>query len=289
MNSRLKRKFCAAAAAVLLSGDIFSVTALADWETESDKTYYTEENGNYAKGWKGIDGKTYYFTSGGVMAAKSRTIGGIRYKFRFDGICEGKYTGWTKGKNGRHYYKDGVMTTNKWINTKSGKKYYAGADGYMRTGWARVKGTGICFFDENGVWDGQKYYKGYQPQSMKYFLMDFDFSDDSNYEYCINYQKYHGFDGIGIVLEILEAEKDTAFVYDSKPSDDEIDMNPKIYHGGKQIIIRCAAETDASDWIPHIVFSKDKKGNSYFYCTQYGIGCKLSNGGAYDKIAELIS
>lgn len=288
MHKNLKRKYCVAAAA-LLSAVIFSVTAFADWETKNDKTYYTEENGDRVKGWREIDGKTYYFDPDGVMTAKSRAIGGIRYKFRSDGVCEGKYTGWTKGKNGRRYYKNGVMTVNKWIETKSGKKYYAGADGYARTGWARVKGTGLCFFDENGVWDGQKYYKGYQPKSMKYFLMDFDFSDDLKYESCINYEKYSGFDGIGTVRGILEAEKDTAFVYDSKPSDDEIETNPEIYHGGKEIVIRCGTKPDAADWVPHIVFSKDKKGNSYFYCPQYGIGCKLSDSGAYDKIAKLIS
>ncbi len=73
------------------------------------------------------------------------------------------------------------------------------------------------------------------------------------------------------VREILEAENNKKFVYDDNVSDDEIELNEEIYHGGKQTI-----------------FTKDKDGNSYFYCSQYGFGCKLSDGGAYDKIAELI-
>lgn len=288
--NRKSKKLCAAVAAALLTAAQFSTAAFADWETKDGKTYYTEENGDSAKGWKEIDGKTYYFTSDGVVAVKSRMIGGIRYQFGSDGICKGKYTGWTKGKNGRRYFKNGVMAVNRWIKTKNGKKYYADADGFMRTGWARIKDTGICFFDENGVWDEKQYYKGYQPKSMKTFLMDFDYSDDLKYEYAVNYRKYRDFDGFSAVREILEAEKDTAFVYDSISSDDETEMNPEIYHGGKEIVIRCDTElTGDPDWVPHLVFSKDKKGNSYLYVPGYGFGGKLSDSGAYDKIAALIS
>lgn len=240
----------------------------------------------YSIGWNNVNGKKYYVKKDGTLAEKSTTINGIRYKFSSDGVCQGKYTGWTKSANGRRYYKNGVMLKERWIRTKSGRKYYAGEDGYMRTGWARVDGK-TCFFDEKGVWDGKKYYKGYKPVSMKYFLMDFDFPDDIEYEYCINYKKYYDFEGIDVVREILEAEKDKKFIYDNS-SDDETELNEGIYHGGKQIIIRCATDTKAADKTPHIIFTKDKDGNSYFYCSQYGFGCKLSDSEAYDKIAELI-
>lgn len=230
----------------------------------------------------------YYIGSDSMPVTKNKTIGGVRYVFNKYGQCQGEYTGWTKSSNGRRYYKNGVMLKDRWIKTKSGKKYYAGEDGYMRTGWARVDGK-TCFFDEKGIWDGRKYYKGYHPESMKYFLMDFDFCDDIEYEYCINYEKYYDFEGIDVVREILESEKDKAFIYDNSSSDDETDINEEIYHGGKQIIIRCATDTKAADKTPHIIFTKDNDGNSYFYCSQYGFGCKLSDNSAYDKIAELIS
>lgn len=108
------------------------------------------------KGWQETNGEKFYVKSDGTVITKSCKISDVRYKFTSDGVCHGKYTGWTKSTNGRRYYKDGVMITNKWIKTKSGKKYYAGEDGYMRTGWARVDGK-TCYFDENGVWDGKVY------------------------------------------------------------------------------------------------------------------------------------
>lgn len=287
MEKNTKRKISAIAAIAMLSAGTFSSTAFADWETQNGKTYYTESDGSYVTGWTEINGETYYFKSSGVMVTKSCVINGIYYKFSSDGVCHGKYTGWTKSANGRRYYKNGVMLKERWIKTKNGKKYYAGEDGYMRTGWARVDGK-TCFFDEKGVWDGKKYYKGYKPESMKYFLMDFDFSDNIEYEYCINYKKYYDFEGIDVVREILEAEKGAKFVFDEALSDDEVAVNQEIYLGGNQIIIRCATDTKAADKTPHIIFTKDKDGNSYFYCSQYGFGCKLSDSEAYDKIAELI-
>lgn len=241
----------------------------------------------YKNSWYESGNFKYYIGNNGLPTTKNKTIDGVRYVFNKYGQCQGKFSGWTKSAGGRRYYKNGVMVTDKWIKTKGGKKYYAGTDGYMRTGWARVDGK-TCFFDEKGVWDGKKYYKGYKPESMKYFLIDFDFSDDIEYEYCINYKKYYGFEGINVVREILEAEKDKKFIFDNS-SDDETELNEKIYHGGKQIIIRCATDTKAADKTPHIIFTKDKDGNSYFYCSQYGFGCKLSDDGAYDKISKLIS
>ncbi len=98
------------------------------------------EEKNGARGWNVLEGKNYYNKSNGVFATKSCVINGIRYKFSSDGVCQGKYTGWTKSKKGRRYYKNGVMIKNKWIKTKSGRKYYASEDGYMRTSRARVDG-----------------------------------------------------------------------------------------------------------------------------------------------------
>ncbi len=271
----------------ILSINFLSVVSSANWKIKNSETYYIDTNGDYTIGWAEINGKTYYFKSNGAMITKSCVINGLRYKFTSDGVCHGKYTGWTKSATGRRYYKNGVMITEKWIKTKSGKRYYADNDGYMRTGWARVDGK-ICFFDEKGVWDGKKYYNGYKPKSMKYFLMDFKFPNDVEYECSVNYGKYKDFDSINVVKEILENDSNTIFLFDVF-SGDSIEMNEHIYHGGKQIIIRCSPDTNSIDAIPHIVFTKDKKGNSYFYCTKYGFGCKLSDSKAYDVILELIS
>ncbi len=82
-------------------------------------------------GWNTINENRYYVKKNGTLAIKSTTINGIRYKFSSDGICRGKYTGWTKSENGSRYYKNGVLLKNKWLKTKSGKRYYADSNGYI--------------------------------------------------------------------------------------------------------------------------------------------------------------
>lgn len=77
-------------------------------------------------------------TSLTAFADKIKTIDGVSYRYSDSGEKIGKFSGWAKTSKGRRYYKNGVMYKNKWIKTKSGKYYYAGADGYMRTGWAKV-------------------------------------------------------------------------------------------------------------------------------------------------------
>ncbi len=89
----------------------------------------------------------YYIGSNSLPTTKNKTINGVRYVFNKHGQCQGKYTGWTKSANGRRYYKNGVMLKERWIKTKSGKKYYAGEDGYMTTGWYRAD-NGWCYFNE---------------------------------------------------------------------------------------------------------------------------------------------
>lgn len=85
----------------------------------------------YKKGWNEIDNKQYYIKSDGTMITKSCKIGGVRYKFTSDGVCEGKYTGWTKSSNGRRYWKDGILIRNRYLRTKSGTRYYADENGYV--------------------------------------------------------------------------------------------------------------------------------------------------------------
>ncbi len=238
----------------------------------------------YTTGWNTINGADYYINPDGTLQTKSCSIDGIRYSFSSNGVCKGRYTGWTKSSKGRRYYKNGELVKNKWLKTKSGKRYYAGAEGYMRTGWAMIKEKGICFFDENGIWDGKKHYIGYQPNTMADFLMDFDFSPELEYEYNINYKyKFRKFEGIEKVIEILEKDKDKSFIYDELVEDDLVYINENIYHGDDDIIISTKSHNGV------LIFSKDEEGNSYFYCSYYGFGCKLSDKDAFDKVKELIS
>ncbi len=103
----------------------------------------------YSVGWNDVDGKKYYVESDGTLQTKSCTIDGIRYSFSADGVCKGRYTGWTKSSKGKRYYKNGELVKNKWLKTKSGKRYYADEKGYVLTGEAYIKGE-YCLFDEKG-------------------------------------------------------------------------------------------------------------------------------------------
>lgn len=85
----------------------------------------------YQFGWNEIDGARYYVKKDGTLATSSLTISGIRYKFGKDGVCQGKYTGFTKSGKGRRYWKNGKLVKNKWIRVNGKRKYYAGADGYF--------------------------------------------------------------------------------------------------------------------------------------------------------------
>jgi len=99
-------------------------------------TFYSEidsvEFYECAKGWNTIDGEKYYVKSDGTLATSSCTINGIRYKFGKNGVCQGKYTGWTKNSKGRRYWKDGVLQKNTEVTTKSGKTYTIDKNGYAK-------------------------------------------------------------------------------------------------------------------------------------------------------------
>ena len=228
--------------------------------------------------------------SSAVISADSiKTIDGVKYRYSDSGEQLGKYTGWTRAAKGRRYYKNGVMYKNRWIKTKKGY-YYAGKDGYMRTGWTHVtRGEGAySYFDENGLWDGKAYYTGYQPENLYSFMQDFDFLASETYSYSTtNYstgmKKFKDNEAFRELLrEIVTTDLYTPLLFDRRLSDDEIELNENIYHGGKAIKIKFLDK-------PGFEFTKDKEGNSYLYNVSYGFGCKLSDSGAYDKIAELIS
>lgn len=95
------------------------------------------------------DVRKFYVEKSGSVTVKSCTIGGVRYKFDKNGICGGKYTGWTESSAGRRYWKNGVMYKNKWATAKDGSKYYLGRNGYAVTGTAVIKGK-VYLFDKKG-------------------------------------------------------------------------------------------------------------------------------------------
>lgn len=127
---------------------------------EDGKLYYFED-GDVHTGWKTVKGNRYFFKKSGEAAVKSTIISGVRYRFGSDGICKGKYTGWTTSTKGRKYFKNGVMYKNKWVKTKSGTRYYLTSTGYsdewglsMRVKNVTDKGLEVVFRQYDGSYRG---------------------------------------------------------------------------------------------------------------------------------------
>ena len=114
-------------------------TARKGW-TEADKIHWNDSDSAIRK---------FYVDKTNHIISNSCSIGGIRYKFGADGICGGKYTGWTKSSQGSRYWKNGVLCKNKWATTKDGSKYYLGRTGYPVTGTVIIKGR-VYQFDDKG-------------------------------------------------------------------------------------------------------------------------------------------
>lgn len=89
-------------------------------------------------------------TSLTAFADKIKTIDGVSYRYSDSGEKIGTYSGFTTSKSGRRYYKNGIMLKNKWLKTASGKRYYAGSNGILYTGWHKFK-NGWHWFSEKGI------------------------------------------------------------------------------------------------------------------------------------------
>jgi hypothetical protein len=87
-------------------------------------------------------------------------------------------------------------------------------------------------------------------------------------------------------MRALQANADAELLFDDYTDGDVVIMNNDIYRGTDDIIIRLVNE-QGELYAPHICFSKDKAGNSYYYNGFYGFGLKL-DGSVYDDILKLM-
>ncbi len=123
--------------------DVDSELLEESWEDGTDffSDFFDALASNHASGvsyaecseesWVNFDDKKYYVGSDGMLVTKSRKIDGIRYKFSPNGVCAGRYTGWTKSDNGRRYWKNGILVKDRQFTAPNGKKYSANAEGYV--------------------------------------------------------------------------------------------------------------------------------------------------------------
>jgi|GEM_PF-1739322 len=129
------------------------IMAFGDHETGlvkiDGKLYCITERGDYAHGWQEIDGKRYYFRKTGAAITSSAKINGVYYKFGSDGVCKGKYTGWSKKSGKYYYYKQGRVLKSCWLTVKGKKTYYLDENGERAVGELMIKGERFVF-GENG-------------------------------------------------------------------------------------------------------------------------------------------
>ena len=84
------------------------------------------------------------------FADKLKTVDGVIYRYSDSGERKGVYTGFVKTSKVRKYYKNGVPYKSKHFKTKSGKSYLTDKNGYIVTGWKKIKGA-WHWFRENGA------------------------------------------------------------------------------------------------------------------------------------------
>lgn len=92
---------------------VFAVFHFNAYEYEGEEVLFLFRE--YSDPWVSVNGKDHFILSDGTVLTKSATIDGIRYTFGEDGVCQGKYTGYTNSGKGRRYRKNGELVKNKWI------------------------------------------------------------------------------------------------------------------------------------------------------------------------------
>ncbi len=85
-----------------------------------------------------------------AFADKLKTVDGVTYRYSDSGEQLGTYSGFALSISGRRYYKNGALVKNKWLKTASGKRYYAGSNGILYTGWHKFT-NGWHWFNEKGI------------------------------------------------------------------------------------------------------------------------------------------
>lgn len=160
----MKKLLSAITAAVLAASMAFSTAISVSADnisyklTEKDGKIYCLDGDEYITGWREVGGNLYFFKKTGEAVTSSASIGGIRYKFSSDGICNGKYTGWTRSGGKRFYYKDGLKVTGWFwspeVNQPNEWFYFDETTGELATGTAAIDGKKYEF-SSNGVWKGK--------------------------------------------------------------------------------------------------------------------------------------
>lgn len=142
--------------------------AAEGWQQDSTGFFYLK-NGTRLTGLQNIGTATYYFDANGYRVTGPVRIGNTVYYFQpGNGALYTGVSGLQKLSTDTYYYfkksKNGTLATSKWVK-KSGKYYYADANGEIKLGTITVNGklyhitdTGRMTSYKKSSYDGKYYY-----------------------------------------------------------------------------------------------------------------------------------
>ena len=142
---RIRKWFARIVFLALLFTILLGSSAMAGWQKDGGKWWYSYENGGYARNtWLQGGNKWYYFGDDGYMVTGWQKLGKW-YHFNSSGKMD---TGWLND-GGTWYYLDqnGAMVTG-W--QQIGKWYHFNSSGKMDTGWLNDRGAWY-YLDEKGA------------------------------------------------------------------------------------------------------------------------------------------
>ena len=136
-------------------------SASGKWVYVDEKGYYKKSSGVLYRGWLSWNNHIYYLSKrSGEKAVGFHTIGGKRYYFQ-ENSGRLKAGCWFK-VDGKRYYagSDGALKTG-WLK-KGGEKYFFSKKGVMRTGWVKIHNKKYYFYPTGKlaekIWVDKKHY-----------------------------------------------------------------------------------------------------------------------------------
>lgn len=286
-------KFIKQTAAVISAVMLFSALSFpvyAEEIVEEDgKIYCMDDSGEPVVGWHTVNGKKYYFFyEDGSAAVGNVFIDSIRWQFSSDGVCKGKYTGFSAKGGSRYYFIKGVLCKKGWLSV-DGKTYFFGSDGKMRTETFQEDGYKYVLDKDGALVDTEKItVPPVKPKTFGEYLKQTDFFakdvefriDGKEFVPMKNEDKERFF-------ELLSDSSECELVYGRNISFDEIEA-PDIYGDDCVLLRDIWVRLKNSDGSVSTVlyFQKDKKGNGYFGQNTLNCGAVLENSDIYDMLKE---
>ena len=193
---------------------------------ENGNTYYFDESGKRASGFREIDGKTYFFSriNDNPMRTGTFWIDGPYYHFNEDGTM---HVGLLK-ENGNTYYFDGSGKRASGFQEIDGKTYFFSRinDNPMRTGIFSIDGPTYLFY-ENG--EQEKGTKWIDYGNNKYYIKE---SIIQTQPTKID-NKYYAFNKKGIYQTQTYKEDNIEYIIDEEGILKDVHYNIPIYYNQK--------------------------------------------------------